>query len=175
MLIIAGKLYVAPERRDEYVESFVDFVRRARMSPGCLDISIAADPVEAGRVNNFERWESNEQLREFQAVANPPDSLPEVLSDDVALYEISSSGPVFPERPSRVTEGESAMLSNALIAATVATMLQDQVGISGRVRPRVEPIRRMPDPQQRRDHPGPKSMDLPRCMYGCVRGPHHCG
>ena len=97
MLIIAGKLYVAPEHRDEYVASFVDFLRRARTSAGCLDIIIAADPLEPDRVNNFERWESDEHLRTFQAAANPPDSLPEVLGEDMALYEISSSGPVFPK------------------------------------------------------------------------------
>lgn len=97
MLIIAGKLYVAPEHRDEYVASFGDFVRRARTIPGCLDLIIAADPLEPDRVNNFERWESNAHLRRFQAGANPPDTLPDVLGDDVALYEISSSGPVFPE------------------------------------------------------------------------------
>jgi len=48
-------------------------------------------------VNTFERWESNEHLRTFQAAANPPKSLPGVVRDAVMLYEISSSGPVFPE------------------------------------------------------------------------------
>jgi len=96
MLIIAGKFYVAPEHRDDCVASYVDFVRRTRATPGCLDLIIAADPVEPGRVNNFERCESNEQLREFQAMADPPQPVTEVLTDDVALYEISATGPVFP-------------------------------------------------------------------------------
>lgn len=97
MLIIAGKVYIAPEHRDEHVASLKDFVRDTRAKPGCLDLIIASDPVEAGRVNLFERWESNVQLRAFQASAEPPAPVTDVLSEDVALYEISASGPVFPE------------------------------------------------------------------------------
>ncbi len=97
MLIIAGKIYVAPEHRDDHVRSMAAFVGTTRTAPGCLDFFIAADPVEAGRVNLFERWESNDQLRAFQATAEPPVPVTDLLSEDVALYEISASGPVFPE------------------------------------------------------------------------------
>lgn len=97
MLIIAGMCQVAPERRDEYVASFVDFLRRARTAPGCLDVVISADPVDPGRVNVFERWESEEQLRAFQAAAEPPDPVTDVLDEDVALYRIDTVGPVFPD------------------------------------------------------------------------------
>ncbi|MDQ3657286.1 MAG: antibiotic biosynthesis monooxygenase [Chloroflexota bacterium] len=97
MLIIAGKVYVAPEHRNAHVASYADFVRDTRTKPGCLDFFIAADPVEADRANLFERWESNDLLRAFQATAEPPAPVTDLLGEDVALYEISASGSVFPE------------------------------------------------------------------------------
>lgn len=50
MLIIAGKLYVAPDHRDEYVAVHEDLIRRARAYPGSLDLAITADQIEPGRV-----------------------------------------------------------------------------------------------------------------------------
>jgi quinol monooxygenase YgiN len=96
MLIIAGKLYVAAEQREAHLASLEDFVRRTRNEPGCLDFIIAADPIEAGRVNLFERWASRELLEAFQGRAEPPAPVTEVFDEDVAKYEISTSGPVFP-------------------------------------------------------------------------------
>ena len=96
MLIIAGKLYVAPEHREEYVASHEDFVRRARAYPGCLDLAITADPIEAGRVNMFERWTSEERLASSRAVAGAPAPVTEVRDGDVALHDISASRPPFP-------------------------------------------------------------------------------
>lgn len=95
MLIIAGKEYVAPEHRDAYVASHADLVRRARKHPGCLDVAVSADPIEAGRVNTFERWESEEHLAAWRAVAAAPTPVTEVLDGDVMLYEISTSRPPF--------------------------------------------------------------------------------
>jgi quinol monooxygenase YgiN len=62
MLIIAGKLYMAPQERDKWVEAHDDVIKRARTAPGCLDLYVSADPVEAGRVNIFELWESEAHL-----------------------------------------------------------------------------------------------------------------
>ncbi len=55
MLIIAGHVQVAEERRDALVATFADLVRRARAAPGCLDVAITADSVDPRRINNFER------------------------------------------------------------------------------------------------------------------------
>ena len=96
MLIIAGKMYVAIEHREAHLASLEDFIRRSRNEPGCLDFTIAADPVEAGRVNLFERWASKEQLEAFQGRAEPPAPITDVFNEDVTKYEISTSGPVFP-------------------------------------------------------------------------------
>lgn len=50
-----------------------ELVKRARQAPGCLDLAITADPLDASRINNFERWESQEALDAWRAVAAPPD------------------------------------------------------------------------------------------------------
>ena len=96
MIIIAGKEYVAAEERDAYVASFQDFVRSARKEPGCLDVVVAADPIEDDRVNMFELWESKEKLDAFRRKAKPPKGTTEILKEDVKMYVIRSSGPPFP-------------------------------------------------------------------------------
>ncbi len=62
MLIIAGKFYMAPEERDQWVEAHHDVIQRARSAPGCVDLYVSADPVDEGRVNIFEQWDSEEHL-----------------------------------------------------------------------------------------------------------------
>lgn len=97
MLIIAGKAYLSPDQRAAYLDAFQEFVRQSRHEPGLLDFVIAADPIEPNRINIFERWATEAQMRAFQARANPPQLDIEITGDDdIQLYEISSVGPVFP-------------------------------------------------------------------------------
>jgi quinol monooxygenase YgiN len=95
MLNIAGKSYVAPEERDRYVEPHQDPVRRARGAPGCRDVAVMADPLEPGRVNTFELWESEEHPAAWRAVANAPTDAPPIMSVDVQKHQIRSFGPPF--------------------------------------------------------------------------------
>jgi quinol monooxygenase YgiN len=95
MLIIAGKLYLDPEQRTKYLTNHEDFIRRARTQPGCQDFVIAADPVEPGRVNLLEQWESEKHLAAWRAVADPPAVSVTFLGDDVQKHQISSSGSAF--------------------------------------------------------------------------------
>jgi quinol monooxygenase YgiN len=92
MLIIAGKLYMAPEERDKWVAAHYEVIKRARSAPGCVDLYLSADLIEAGRVNMFELWDSEEHLAAWRAVADPPPK-PEILGGDVQKYQISSTGP----------------------------------------------------------------------------------
>ncbi|ADB29705.1 Antibiotic biosynthesis monooxygenase [Kribbella flavida DSM 17836] len=95
MLIIAGHVQVDPVRRDEFVAAHTDLVRRARQAPGCLDVAITADPVDPGRVNNFERWESQESLDAWRAVAAAPDTGIAFRSVHVELYDATGARPPF--------------------------------------------------------------------------------
>lgn len=94
-VIIAGWFTVDPNKRDEVVQAHEDLMKRARQAPGCLDLAITADPVDPSRVNNFEHWQSEEDLESFRAVANPPKQITPILSVEMQKHEISKSGPPF--------------------------------------------------------------------------------
>ena len=95
MLIIAGKLFVDSDDREKYLASMQELIRHSRAKPGCVDFVIAADPLDPGRINLFEHWESEEHLAAHQATANQPEPVTEIIGDEVRKHQISSSGPVF--------------------------------------------------------------------------------
>jgi quinol monooxygenase YgiN len=95
MVIIAGHASVDPTDRDRYVRAHQDLVRRARQAPGCLDVAITADPVDPARVYNFERWESEEHLDAWRAVAHAPDTGITLGRVDVMLYVVGEVRPPF--------------------------------------------------------------------------------
>jgi quinol monooxygenase YgiN len=71
VLIVAGHLELEPADRDVFVADAVPSVELARATPGCLDFSVSADPVDPERVNVLERWESADALLAFRG--NGPD------------------------------------------------------------------------------------------------------
>lgn len=95
MLIIAGHYFVDAAQRDAYVEAFRDLVQRARAAPGCLDAAITADAVYPGRVNNYERWESEDALAAFRAVADPPELDVEMLDMQMSKFHIDRESDPF--------------------------------------------------------------------------------
>lgn len=88
MIIIAGRLHVAPADRDRYLHATEEVARLARQAPGCHDFVQAADPIDAGRINVYERWESDADLARFRAADGP--ELPPINSADVRRYRIAS-------------------------------------------------------------------------------------
>jgi quinol monooxygenase YgiN len=95
MLIISGKVYVDGNARDAIVDAFADLIARARAHPGCLDLVIAADPIEHDRLNNYERWESEEALAAWRKVAKAPKLKFDRKRSDVQKHQVSRSGPPF--------------------------------------------------------------------------------
>ena len=95
MLIVSGKVYVDRETRDEYVAAFQEMVARAREHPGCLDMVIAADPLEPDRVNMYERFETEQHLADWRKVAKGPKARFDRKRSDVQKHQISSSGSPF--------------------------------------------------------------------------------
>jgi heme-degrading monooxygenase HmoA len=71
MIIVAGHLELEPTDRDTFVADSVPAALLARGTPGCLDFSVSADPIDPERVNVLERWESVEALLAFRG--NGPD------------------------------------------------------------------------------------------------------
>lgn len=95
MLIIAGYYFVDAAQRDAYVEAFGDLVRRARAAPGCLDVAVTADILDPRRVNNYERWESEEALTAFRAVADPPEVDVEMVDVQMSKFHIERESDPF--------------------------------------------------------------------------------
>ncbi|NGO71480.1 putative quinol monooxygenase [Streptomyces boncukensis] len=94
-VIVAGKVYVDPAERDAFVAGHGEVVAQGRARPGCLDLSISPDPVEPGRVNIFEYWESREALDTFRANAPVPSGSVEIEEAQVLKHDIARTGPPF--------------------------------------------------------------------------------
>jgi heme-degrading monooxygenase HmoA len=94
MVIVAGHFRVRSEERDAWVAAHRDLLRQARSEPGCVDLAITADPLDSGRVNLFELWESEAHLAAWRAIADPPPK-PPILSSTVLKHRVSTSGPPF--------------------------------------------------------------------------------
>ena len=63
MIAVIGHLDVDPGVRDRLVASTIDLQRATREEePGCVVYTIAADPVDPGRISIVELWESAEAL-----------------------------------------------------------------------------------------------------------------
>jgi quinol monooxygenase YgiN len=90
MIIVAGKLYVDDHVRDAYVADCRTVVEQARSAPGCLDFTVAADPLEPGRVNVYEVWESDEDVERFRGSGPSDEQQAEIRDASVARYRISS-------------------------------------------------------------------------------------
>lgn len=89
MIIIAGQLHVDAVDRDRYLTAVADVAYLARQAPGCHDFFQAADPIDTGRINVFERWESDEDLHRFRTSGGPLPELPALRSAAVHKYRIS--------------------------------------------------------------------------------------
>jgi quinol monooxygenase YgiN len=94
-VIIAGWVTFDPKKRDAVVESFKDMVSRARRAPGCLDFSLTADPVDPGRVNNFEFWRSEKDLKAWRRACKSHKTVARMIRVEVQKHVVDKSGPPF--------------------------------------------------------------------------------
>jgi quinol monooxygenase YgiN len=88
MLIVAGHITVEPEQREAYLGGCVGVVEQARAAAGCLDFVIAADLIEPGRVNVFERWESPAAVEAFCGSGPSDEQGAAMLSASVVEYDV---------------------------------------------------------------------------------------
>ena len=88
MVIVAGHLIVDPADRDSYLAGCVPVVEQARSAPGCLDFALSADLVDPGRINVFERWETQEAVEAFRGSGPSDDQSAAMLGASVYEYDI---------------------------------------------------------------------------------------
>jgi len=103
VVIVAGTLDVAPERREAFLGARAESIQRSRQERGCIEYCFAADSLDAGRVRVFEIWESRGDLEAHQQTMRdrPPAGDVPVLDRDVRYYEVSASEPLTQNPASR--------------------------------------------------------------------------
>jgi len=95
MVIVSGHVTVEPRQREAYLAGCVRIVERSRSLAGCLDFAISADLVDSGRVNIYERWESQAAVESARSSAPGDDLDAAMLSVSVAEYDIADVRPLF--------------------------------------------------------------------------------
>ncbi|WNG79546.1 antibiotic biosynthesis monooxygenase family protein [Mycobacterium sp. ITM-2016-00316] len=89
MVIVAGHITVDPAQRETYLAGCVSVVAAARRAAGCLDFAIAADLVESGRINIFERWESQAAVEQFRGSGPSDEQGTALRSAAMAEYDVA--------------------------------------------------------------------------------------
>jgi quinol monooxygenase YgiN len=94
MIIVAGPIHLKPAERDGYLDGCRKVIDAARVAAGCLDFHLAADPVDPGRINVFERWESVEAVEAFRGSGPSDEQGAAILGAAVVQYEIAAATPL---------------------------------------------------------------------------------
>ena len=89
MVIVAGHITVEPPQRDSYLADCVSVVEQARGAAGCLDFAISADLVDPGRINIFERWESQAAVEAFRGSGPSDEQGAAMLAASVSEYDVA--------------------------------------------------------------------------------------
>lgn len=97
MVIVAGHITVEPRQRESYLAGCMSVVEQARRADGCLDFAISADLLDSGRINIFERWESQAAVEIFRGSGPSDDQTTAMLSASVAEYNVADVRPLFRE------------------------------------------------------------------------------
>ena len=88
MIIVSGRLSLRPGSRAQFLAGSADAMAQARTTAGCRDFVVAADPIEADRVNVYEEWETRGALMRFRG-AGPGDDLSACIERaEVAEHEL---------------------------------------------------------------------------------------
>jgi quinol monooxygenase YgiN len=88
MVIVAGHVSVESGQRESYLEGCAGVVEQARAAAGCLDFMISADLIDPGRVNIFERWESQAAGDAFRGSGPSDEQGASMVSASVAEYDV---------------------------------------------------------------------------------------
>jgi quinol monooxygenase YgiN len=99
MLLIAGTLDLPAENRAALLASAEPLMRASQAEDGCHDYLMMADPLDAGRVRVFERWEDETALAAHFATPHMAEFGAALgglglTGSDLTKYVIASAGPL---------------------------------------------------------------------------------
>lgn len=89
-IIVAGKLTLKPQLRDEFIAKSIEAISLARNNAACEDFSVSPDPVDANRVNVFEKWKTRAALQTFRESGPENDLFSLVMSFEIKEYETNT-------------------------------------------------------------------------------------
>lgn len=93
MIIVSGRIFTKPGKRDAFLEASREAVEAARLAEWCQDFVVSADPIDANRVNVYEEWQSVKAMLAFRG-DGPGDDLSALIDHaDVRRHSIRKSGP----------------------------------------------------------------------------------
>lgn len=92
-MIVAGRIRVATADRGRFLSLSRQAIQLARTTSGCHDFVVAADPLDAGLINVYERWTDRAAMHAFRG-DGPSDELNTlIISADVEEFEVRPAGP----------------------------------------------------------------------------------
>ena len=94
MIIVAGPIYVDPAEREAYLAGCAPVITAARAAEGCRDFHLSADPVEPGRINVFERWDSVPAVEAFRGSGPSGEQQAQILDARVVQYDVTGETPL---------------------------------------------------------------------------------
>ena len=93
MIIVSGRIYTKPGKRDAFLEGSHDAIVAARRAEGCRDFAVSPDRIEPDRVNIYEEWQSEKAMLAFRG-DGPSDDLSALIARaEVRRHSIRKSGP----------------------------------------------------------------------------------
>ena len=87
-ILVAGHIMVKAGQRQRFLDGSTEAMRLARSSNDCDDFVVAADPLDANRVNIFERWRSRDALHAFRDTGPDDDLTDLIVRARVNEYEV---------------------------------------------------------------------------------------
>lgn len=91
MIIVSGALYVDEAERDAYLRDCREVIVAARRAEGCVDFYLTPDPIEPGRINVYEQWESLEAVGAFRGSGPSSAQTAAIRDARVFQHDIASS------------------------------------------------------------------------------------
>jgi len=91
MIIVSGAIQVDESDRDSYLLGCRELISLARGTEGCLDFHLSPDPIEAGRINVYEQWDSVEAVEAFRGSGPSSEQTAAIRDAQVFQHDIAAS------------------------------------------------------------------------------------
>lgn len=98
-ILIAGTMNIDPGKVDAALADASEMMKASQAEEGCHAYAFSADPVNAGTLLLFEKWESEQALAAHAASAHMKafqGKMPGwgITGADITKYEVASEGPL---------------------------------------------------------------------------------